>query len=161
VETDQPDPAPAELAAPLPPGAPPPLIVTPRMLDHMRGTKPWVRFLSVCMFIGSGVFVLLAFVVAIGGALSEEIGPVMGAVLGVVYVLLAVIYAVFAVFLHRYANAVRDLMLTSDLTYMETALGHQRTFWRMAGITTLVGLALYALGLAAIVIIGVLAALTS
>jgi hypothetical protein len=117
--------------------------VTPVMVEHLRATKPWVRFISIVMFIMVG-FMFLAGVMmmflsfGMGGA---GLGPVMG----IFYIVFGGFYLVPAYFLSQYASHIRDFIDGGGDSAMESALESQKSFWRFVGIITLVVICLYAL----------------
>jgi len=111
--------------------------------DMLRKTKPWVRFMSVIMFIGS------AFM-ALGGAIMMAAGAAgapgaVGAFLGILYILMAILYVIPAVFLWRYADRIGSFLLQRTPGRLASALEAQKSFWKFVGILTLIVLCIYAL----------------
>lgn len=131
--------------------APPPRdAVTPAMLEALRKTKPWVRFLSILGFLGSAVMVLVGIGLAIfgmvagGGSTDSPMGPIAMAGLGLVYVLLALLYIIPSRYLFRYASAIKRALDSPSKTQpIEEALGYQKSFWKFCGILMLIMLLLY------------------
>lgn len=120
--------------------------VTPLMIDHLRATKPWVRFMSIMSFIGAGFMVLVGLgliVLSMVPGMPSNFG--FGPLLGVIYILFAAVYIVPAYFLHQFASSIRNLLNGGGDVAMETALASQKSFWRFVGILTLVFICLYAL----------------
>lgn len=110
---------------------------------HMlRQTKPWVRFISVLMFIGSAFLALGGAIMMAAGAAG---GPrVPGAFAGIVYVFMAILYVIPAVFLWRYADRIGSFMLHRTPGTLAHALEAQKSFWKFVGILTLIVLCIYA-----------------
>ncbi len=119
--------------------------VTPLMIAHLQATKPWVRFISIIMFISVGFMFLagliMMFIPSPMGGQGFQIGPVMG----ILYFLLGGLYLAPAFFLHQYASSIQDLLRGGGDVAMEAALGSQKSFWRFVGILTLVIICIYAL----------------
>ncbi len=118
--------------------------VTPLMIEHLRATKPWVRFISILMFISVGFMFLAGLAMMfmpspMGGRMTG-----MGAI-GILYFVLGGLYRAPAFFLYQYASAIQDLLRGGGDVAMETALGSQKSFWRFSGILTLVIICIYAL----------------
>jgi len=126
--------------------------VTANMVQYLDQTRPWVRFLSVLMFIGLGFMILGALFVLVAGASMSKGMPT--ALLSVVYLLLAGLYAPPAVFLWKYATAIKS-MDQRQAGGMEEALQAQKSFWRYIGILSLVVMIIYAIGLAVVVVVGI------
>ena len=127
--------------------------VTPGMVAHLRATGPWVRFLSILGFLLSGLIVLASFVImAMGGTmfgLSEDApgAAAIGLGIGVLYLAMAGLYVAISWFLHRYASSISAMKHAADLpTFtwaMESALHHQRRFWKLVGIVMIVSFVAY------------------
>jgi len=138
--------------------------ITPRMIDCLRQTKPWVRFLSILGFIGV-VFMLVAGLVmiavgAVGARFAREFGGGVGAaLLGLLYILMAVLYVFPSVFLFRYASAIARMTLGHPAEAMETALAAQKSFWKFVGVLMMVMLGLYAVILVVVIAVAVVGAL--
>jgi hypothetical protein len=114
-----------------------------RAIDMLRGTKPWVRFLSIFAFVIGGLMI-------VGGAsmslmLSRGGGPgIRSAIIGGgAYLVFGLIAIVFGLYLFRFASSIAALLVTNHSEHLEKALEAQRSFWRLAGIMTIVLLVLY------------------
>ena len=133
--------------------------ITPDMVKSLAQTKPWVRFMSILMFLAIGFMVLAAFFFLIGGAAGMSRMGLRGAPMllaSVLYVLIAVLYVAPAIFLWRYASAIAD-MARQQTAGMEAALRAQRSFWRYVGILSIVVLVFYAVFVAIAVVVAVAA----
>lgn len=147
------------------PGAVPPRdTLTPGMLEALRKTKPWVRFLAILGFIVS-VFLILAGIGVAAFALltGGEGNPLAGAVgigLGALYAATAILYIIPSRYLMRCAGAIqRALQSPAKSVPVEEALRYQKSFWKFAGILMLIMIFIYVPGvLAAIAIPNFLAA---
>ncbi len=134
--------------------------ITRNMIDSLLRTRPWVLLIGIVMIIGC-VFMVLAGIamIAVGGFAGmsgEEFGPLAGAGLGAAYLLLAVLYLFPALYLMRYASAIKRIG-PANPTAMEEALRQQASFWRFVGILTVTLLAVYVLlivGIAVMATIG-------
>ena len=126
-------------------GGPGPGDVTPRTIEFLKQTKPWVRFIAVLMFIGCALLVLAALVVIVAGAAFTDFGRVFTVPLGIMYFLLGLLYFVPALFLFRYADAIENLMRRKTSDALESALEHQKSFWKFVGILTVILLIAYGL----------------
>ena len=115
--------------------------VSDNMLDSLKATRPWVKFLAILGFIVCGLMALAALAF-LGGA-SMVGGPMasLGPVLGVVYLLLVVLYFFPCLYLFRYAGAIARIP-EAGAAAMEEALAKQKSFWKFIGILTAVVLGL-------------------
>ena len=120
--------------------------VTPLMVEHLRATKPWVRLISVIMFISVGLMWLGGvFLMFMPSPMGMRNPGFVGPVIGIVYILFGGLYIFPAYFLHQYASSINDFVQGGGDSAMESALGSQKSFWRFVGILTLVIISLYAL----------------
>jgi len=127
-------------------------VVAEEVVDILRSTKPWVRFLSVLGFLGLGLLVLgclAILVIPMGPMGSMPIGPRIGA--SFAYLLMGLVQFPAVLFLSRYASRISRLAGTNAPIDLEDALRAQKSFWKYLGILTLVMMILYVL-----VIVGVL-----
>lgn len=120
--------------------------VTPLMVEHLRATKPWVRLISIVMFI----FVGLMFLGGLAMFLMPTAGGMRGAsafgpMVGIFYFIFGGLYLIPAYFLHQYASSIQDFLQNGSDSAMESALGSQKSFWRFSGILTLIVICIYAL----------------
>ena len=130
----------------------------------MSQTKPWVRFISVMMFIGSGFMMLGglgAIVVGLIGAGMGEVEAAFIPFLGVLYIVMAFLYIVPASYLWSYATRIGVLQQQKSLGNLASSLEPQKSFWRFVGILMLVVLVLYAVFFAIAMILPLIAAVSN
>lgn len=115
---------------------------TPKTVAMLRQTKPWVRFMSILMFIGAAFTIIFSAVVGVTGIANGEAAFLLFMIL---YLLMALLFYIFpAVFLFRYANRIRDFMAQGLSENLDAALEAQKSFWKYVGILALVVLCIYA-----------------
>jgi hypothetical protein len=126
------------------------LMFTPRAMEMLRQTKPWVRFLAIMGFIITGFVVLAALVMLIlglGGMASGGRGggaaAGVGVLMALLYVLVAALYFFPSMFLNRYASHINALLSNRREDTLEAALAAQKAFWRLVGIIVLVVVCIY------------------
>ena len=133
--------------------------VSAGVLQQLAGTKPWVRFMSVLMFVGAGFMVIGGVVMVFAGAVifknSSSVGSpaAMGAGIGIAYLIFSMLYIYPALKLWKYASGIAALLASGSIMDLENALDQQRSFWKFIGVMMLAILVLYAL-IAVIAIIG-------
>ncbi|MDB6003022.1 MAG: hypothetical protein JWR15_9, partial [Prosthecobacter sp.] len=140
--------------------------VSPSTIAMLEATKPWVRFMSVLMWIAV-VFMLLGAVgmgafSMLGLASQGKPSPFGGKeliVMAVVYGVLAFVYIYPAIKLWKYANRIGSLASTRALTDLDTALDEQRGFWKFIGIMTILMISVYVVIIIGLVVFGASAAM--
>jgi hypothetical protein len=132
--------------------------ITGAMLDHLRTTRPWVRFFAVLGFIAVGFMGLggLGLLVASVVLPGTERFAMMG--LGVLYLLLIAVYLLPILKLNNFANALDRVFSSGGVDSVEEALRRQAAFWKTAGILTVVCIALSVLFLIGAAVVGIVMA---
>ncbi len=123
------------------------------LLEPLINTKFWVRICSIAGFVGSGFMVIAAvFLMFMGGAIVEA-GAGMpagfGFGMGIVYLLMALLYFMPSLYLHKYAGAITTAQESNSKDDIKVALEYQRLFWKFVGILTLVMLIIAGIGIIA------------
>jgi hypothetical protein len=130
--------------------------VSDGVLAALKGTRPWVRLLSILLFLGAALGILGVVLMLAGSMLSGLGGGGEGAPLMLIAVfqgLACLLYLVPAYFLFKYSAAIDALVKGGGMGALETALGHQKSFWRFSGILALIGLIIGVLGMLAAILI--------
>lgn len=162
MQADNPFAAPQSLVAD-PSGGPGP--VSPGVIETLRRTKGWVRFLAVLGFVLSGLMLLAAVVIGLagaagGGIFAETPSPVAFSLgYGLFLGLMSLLYIVPCLHLLRYAAGIQRLEAAREASRLEQALEHQRAFWKFLGVAAIALLAFYALLLAGVIAVGIVAAM--
>lgn len=127
--------------------------VTGSMMDSLRLTKPWTKLLAILGFVGTGFMVLLGagFMIFASVFSQQKNGP--PAFVGFFYILFAVLYFVPALYLFKYSSSIGSFLKSKSAGDLESALAHQKSFWKFTGIAALIGMVLGILAIAAAIII--------
>lgn len=142
--------------------------VSPGTIAALAGTKPWVRFISVMLWIGI-VFMILG-ALAIGGMMvaglsgAAKTGPFGGyemIIIAVLYGVMAFLYIYPAVKLWAFANRIGSLSSTRAVADLDAALNEQRRFWKFFGIMMIIMICLYGVFIIGVVGVGATAAMKS
>ena len=147
---DNPYASPASASQPV--VAPPGVGMSPRVIQALAGTKPWVRFCSVIGFILTGFMFLGALGMLVVGGMAE-LGGAAAFGVAAFYVILGVLYLYASIKLWSYGSHIRRLMMSQSIWDLEAALEAQRSFWKFVGIMILIALVLYA-GFFALAVVG-------
>ncbi len=129
---------------------PTPPAITAAMMGYLKQTKPWVRFISIMGFIGTGLLFLLGLFLILGAGLLSSLsrtalGGVPLGLIGFICAALGCLYFFPALHLFRYAGGIKRALISDQVGGMEDALMHQRSFWRFVGILVLIILILQVL----------------
>lgn len=143
--------------------------ITPLMVEHLRGARPWIRLLSILCFIGAGFMVLAAVMMFLGGLLglaaSARRGTgaeaLVGPLGGLIYFFMAGFYAIPGVLMHRFANAIDSFVTMPSSSSLEDALDKNRGYWKFCGIMALVLIGFSVLIFFGAIVLGVAAGLAA
>ena len=147
--------------------------LTETMLIYLKKTSPWLRFIGILGFIGSGVVVLwgvsmFVFVPMIWRTWDhipgfESFGGIMGAAYGVVMAALSIVGALLvflpALFLYRFGDKIRNYLRTGADQDLELAFKNNKSFWKYVGIICIIQVAFLPLLIIGGTIAGVASAL--
>jgi len=134
------------------PSSPGDAAASPRLTQALRGTRPWVLFLAVLGFITCGLMVLGGLFFMVAGAAGGARGSGVGAIIGLLYMLMGALYAVPAFYLWNYGSRIGQFLRSGSMMMAESALEAQKSFWKFVGIMTLIVIGVYVVALLVVVI---------
>lgn len=115
---------------------PPPVVV-----EHLRCTRPWVKFCSLAGFITSAFTLVIAFL-AIRRMADHTPLPEM-ILIGGIFTVLAALIVIPSLWLSRYEKSITHLLISERMEDLELAISHQRAFWKQTAIMILTVLIIY------------------
>ncbi|HXE51544.1 MAG TPA: DUF4339 domain-containing protein [Tepidisphaeraceae bacterium] len=120
------------------------LVLSPRALDVLLRTGPWVRFLAVFGYVITGVWAVAGIFMVLRALIATSNRDEAGGS-AVVCFGFAVVSAFAAGYAGRYAAGIRRLAAARRSIELEEALDAQRAFWKFCGILAICVLAGYVL----------------
>ncbi|TSD66093.1 hypothetical protein FFF34_001450 [Inquilinus sp. KBS0705] len=148
----------------------PQLILTDAAQYYLQKAGQWAYFLGIVGFVLTGFILLGAlFMGTFFGAMSKfqpaegtpysAVSPgAMGAWVSFLYVIFAVFYFFFSLYLYQFGDKIKSGILYSNTTDVTTALSKLKSFFKMWGITTIVIVGLYILIFVIMIVAGIGAA---
>jgi len=128
--------------------------VTDQMINSMRSTKMWTKFLSIMGFIMSGVVILIGiFVFSAAILFPQAQGANFRPVLGLIYIFFSIFYIIPSVYLFKYSSALGRFLGNKMESELESALSYQKSFWKFVGIVCLIGMIFAVVGIVAAIAI--------
>ena len=154
-----PAPAPASASAPAPasvyaaprgnltPGATMAGQVSAGTVQALKETRPWVRLIAIVGMVMTGIMLLAMLAAASFGFFTAAKGGGSVGGLEIIVILamavpLGFLYFYPIVKLFKYSGAISRLHRSGSVKDLEDALGQQKSFWKFAGILTLIVLLL-------------------
>jgi len=130
--------------------------LTETMLFYLKGASPWLKFIGILGFIGSGFcalggiifFVSSSFIGQIWdntsdfGVFGSFFGSSFGIIFSLLYIGMAAIVFFPALFIYRFGDKIRSYLLTGAEQELEQAFKNNKSFWKFMGIIYIIYLAL-------------------
>lgn len=141
-------------------GADPGVVLTPEAQGYLRESGKWANFLGIVGFVLTGLIVIIALfagtMMASLSTFSAGAGAAagMGGLLTVIYLVIAVVYFFFSLYLYQFGSQVKKGLMYVDSETVTIALGKLKSFFKLWGILTIVVLSLYALMIIIVIIFG-------
>jgi hypothetical protein len=111
------------------------------ILNELSMTRAWVRLMGIIGAIGAVLLMMSAIFSLVFGLAAG--GGLVGVTMGLMYGVFACLYGYPFWRLLKYGSAITQAEQTASLADIETALGHQRAFWRFVGIATVIIIVFY------------------
>jgi tellurite resistance protein TehA-like permease len=126
------------------------LKLTDNSLIFMTEIVKWAKFLAICSFVGLGMMGL-AGVAMIILQFERQANGLSTVIMGLFYILMAVIYFFPAVYLYRFATASADAIEKLNEDTLEEGLENLKSLFRFTGILMIIMFSLYAVGIIAVI----------
>jgi hypothetical protein len=122
------------------------LKLTENSLIFMAEVVKWAKFLAICSFVVLGIMLLIgAGVILI--QFQDQAEGFSAVIMGVFYILMAVLYFFPAMYLHRFATATATAIEQLNDDTLEEGLEQLKSLFRFTGILMIIILSLYAVGI--------------
>jgi len=115
------------------------------MLGYLKEASPWMRFIGILGFIGSGFMCLGGIIFAITSSVFpgiEELGSFPTGLFSLFYVAGGALYFFPARFTYFFGAKIRDYQLSGSNDDLELAFKNNKSLWKFNGILYIVCLAL-------------------
>ncbi|KAA9338283.1 hypothetical protein F0P96_05445 [Hymenobacter busanensis] len=120
---------------------------------YLSATRRWTSFLAIVGFVMTGFIVLMGL--GVGLFASSMPGQMKGmGFMGIFYVLIAALYFFPCLYLMRFSSRMNTALLHNDQQALTQALANHKSFYKFIGVLMIITLALYALGIAVAMTIG-------
>lgn len=114
---------------------------------YLAESARWEKLLGVLMMICTVIlalvgvfFIVLGFVSGNELFDSDVLGKLGGAMLGILYLLLAVLYYFFAIYLLRAVKSIKAWEQSDDEAALTDGLKNTMSFFRLTGIVSIIGI---------------------
>lgn len=136
----------------------PQLIVDETAKNHLKDAAGWAKFLGIAGFVFMGLMIFAGF--AIGSAVMQTPGvnnalaAIGGIGFGLAYTLIAAIYFYPVFALYKFAVLCKEAVYSNDNHTFGRAMYYLKNMFKYIGVLTIIILALYALVIILIIMVG-------
>jgi hypothetical protein len=135
------------------PTAEPQIILSEEAQYYLQKAGQWAYFLGIVGFVLSGIFVLGSLFIGSIFSMLSKLQPeaatpypaAMGGFLSFVYILLAIFYFFFSLYIYQFGGRIKNGILHSNSAEITIAFSKLKSFFKLWGISTVVIISLYAL----------------
>jgi hypothetical protein len=131
------------------------------MLQYLNEASPWLRFVGILGYIGSGMTAIGGIIAAIAmtavAGFAGELSAFPAWVFSFVYIPLGVLFFFPAHFTYNFGKKIRDYKFSNAIEDIELALKNNKSLWKFYGILCIIYLAIIPLFFVLAIVGGVVA----
>lgn len=121
------------------------LTISPDIVNFLRETAKWAKFLSIVGFVMMGLFVIMGvFFSAMIGGMGGAAAGLGGGFLGLVYVAMAALYFFPILYLYRFSTQIKTAIDNNDQGFLSSAFSNLKSCYKFLGILMAIILGFYA-----------------
>lgn len=123
------------------------LVISGETAANMRTAMSWAKFMAIVCFVMTGmIFVAAVILLAMGGAMQYYY-PALGggALLGICYLVIAVIYFFLSYFMYMFAVKTKRAIDNGCMQDLSSGTMNMKYYFKMTGIVTIVTIAVVVL----------------
>jgi hypothetical protein len=138
------------------------VMLTEKMLRYLSDTSPWLQFIGILGYIGSGLLVVIGIFGTIGfSAISFlELGDFPFWILAIIYIPMGVLCFFPAHFAFNFGRKIRNYRFSNSIDDLELAFKNNKSLWKFYGIICIIYLAIIPVFFVIAIIGGVAAAIS-
>jgi hypothetical protein len=137
--------------------------LTNNMLQYLVETSPWLRFIGIIGYIGSGLCcfggIISAIALIIGSNVIGDFGGAPVWIFPLIYLPLGAILFFPAHFTYKFGQRIRKYQYSHSNEDMESGFKYNKSYWKFMGILYIIYLAVIPFSVVIAIIAGVAAAL--
>jgi hypothetical protein len=119
------------------------VMLSEKMLRHLNDSSPWLQFIGILGYIGSGLLVIGGILGTIGFSAMSFLGlgdfPFW--IIAVIYIPLGVLFFFPAHFTYNFGRKIRNYRFSNSTEDLELAFKNNKSLWKFNGIICTIYLA--------------------
>jgi len=138
------------------------IMLSEKMLRYLGDTSPWLQFVGILGYIGSGLLVIGGILSAVGfSAVSFlELGDFPLWIITLIYIPMGVLFFFPAHFTYSFGRKIRNYRFSNSTEDLELAFKNNKSLWKFYGIVCIIYLAFIPLFFVIAIIGGVMAVIS-
>jgi len=137
------------------------VMLSEKMLRYLGDASPWLQFVGILGYIGSGLFVIAGILGTVGFSavsfLTAELGDFPFWIIMLIYIPLGVLFFFPAHFAYNFGRKIRNYRFSNSTEDLELAFKNNKSLWKFYGILCIIYLAFIPLFFIIAIISGVVA----
>lgn len=120
--------------------------------EYITEASKWAKFLGILGFISLGLMILGGLtIMTSGSAMLRASGmPIGGGVIGLIYLVGALLFFFPAYYLYKFGAVSRKAMQTGSIADLNAGLGYMKSYFKFSGILAIVIIAFYIIAIVAL-----------
>lgn len=114
------------------------------MLQHLFEASPWLRFVGIIGYIGSGITIIAGIIFAVSSSASSALGGIFDQfpfwLFALAYVPLGALIFFPSHFTYNFGKKIRNYRFSSSCEDLETAFKNNKSLWKFYGILCIINL---------------------
>jgi len=139
------------------------VMLTEKMLRYLSDASPWLQFIGILGYIGSGLLLLGGIFGTIGFSVASpflELGDFPFWIITIIYIPMGVLFFFPAHFAFNFGRKIRNYRFSNSTEDLELAFKNNKSLWKFYGIICIIYLAFIPVFLIIAIIGGVAAVLS-
>lgn len=131
------------------------LQITPASQDFLRGAAKWATIFAILGFIGLGFLVLMGIMVMAAGSIADSAAASAGSVmpfpmsvLGIVYIVMAVIYFLPIFYLYKFASDTKWALNNNNSEKLASGFKNLKSHFKTIVLIIIITIIVYIIGIA-------------
>jgi hypothetical protein len=138
------------------------VMLSEKMLRYLNDASPWLQFIGILGYIGSGLLIVGGIFGAVGLSAASffELGDFPFWIIALIYIPLGVLFFFPAHFAFNFGRKIRNYRFSNSIEDLELAFKNNKSLWKFYGIICIIYLAFIPLFFVIAIIGGVAAAVS-
>jgi hypothetical protein len=139
------------------------VMLSEKMLGYLSGASPWLQFIGILGFIGSGLTIVGGIFSTVTMSIASsiiELGEFPFWIIPLIYLPLGVLFFFPSYFIYNFGRKIRSYRFSNSTEDLELAFKNNKSLWKFNGILCIIYLAFIPVMFIILIVGGVAAAIS-